>query len=559
MLTHLTIHDLAVVASLDLSFCQGFSVLTGETGAGKSILLTALGLALGDRADTGLVRPGAKRAQISLTFDLSDAKDAETWLSAHDLELDEQLIVRRTINPDGRSKAFVNDTPVTLRTLKELSENLLEIHGQHGHLQLLKADHQRWLLDSYANHAELLTELAATHRRWRENNKKLKQLSEAADHQQEREALLRFQLDELQQLDLERFDYSALVQEHDTLANVSEILATGHRQLDRLYENQEFAIHPELVHCQQELQQLSQFAPELSAIASVLAESQVQVEDAAQQLRRYLDGLETNPAHLEQLAERIGLVQNLSRKHKVTPEQLPELARTLADELAKLGQHEAISQELTEQVARDFDRYQQLSQQLSDSRGQAARRLAEAVSSVIQELGMAHGLFEVAINHDPKQAPGAHGQDSIEFLIQLNPGLPAKPLAKVASGGELARIGLAIQVTTSHDRSTPTMIFDEVDSGIGGGIAEIVGQKLRQLSAHRQVICVTHLPQVAAQAHQHLFVAKQQNDRLTTSTVRVLDTEQRVEEIARMLGGVTLTENTRAHAREMLSQGALTL
>ena len=552
MLLNLNIIDLAVVDALDLELERGMSVLTGETGAGKSILLTALGLALGDRADSGYVRPNSKRAEVNLEFDLKQAPLVMQWLKEQELDDDNQCLIRRTISNDGRSKAYINNRPVNLQTLQGLSRQLVEIHGQHAHLTLLDKEEQRLLLDDFGENQDLVEQLNQCYASWKQAQKTLQQLRKASSDKSEREELLRYQLDELHQLDLENFDYQALVEEHNKLANIGQILTVGQQQLDILYDNDQHSATQMLGHCQSDITELSQFAPELNEIVELLASAEIQVSEASQQLRRFLENQEADPQQLNQIEDRIGMIQSLSRKHQVQPEELPQLAARLADELDNISHGSERIESLSVDCERLQKQYRQLAKDLSAKRNHAAAELQQRISDTIKELGMPHGQFIVEITSDEQAEPQRNGIDHIEFLVSTNPGLPAKPLAKVASGGELSRISLAIQVTTSTDKTTPTMIFDEVDTGIGGGIAEIVGQKLRRLSRNRQVLCVTHLPQVASQAHQHLFVAKNQNTKVTSSTVRRLSEEERIEEVARMLGGVTITENTLAHAREML-------
>lgn len=559
MLLNLNIIDLAVVDSLDLDLEPGMSVLTGETGAGKSILLTALGLALGDRADSGYVRPNSKRAEVNLEFDLSKAPGVKRWLEAQELDDEGLCLIRRTVTEDGRSKAYINNRPVNLQTLQSLSRQLVEIHGQHAHLTLLDKEEQRLLLDGFAQNKDLLEALNDCCQNWKQTHKTLQQLVKSGNDQEEREELLRFQLDELQQLDLKNFDYPALAEEHHKIANLGKILSIGQQQLDILYDNDQQSVAQMLGHCLHAIGELSEYAGELSSVGELLNEAEIQINEASQQLRRFLENLEADPQQLIWLENQIGIVQNLSRKHKTQPEELAQLAERLASELDNISHGGERIESLTADCERLLNQYRQLASQLSASRQKAAAELQQRISDTIKELGMPHGEFVVNITSAEDAEPQRNGSDAIEFLVSTNPGLPAKPLAKVASGGELSRISLAIQVTTSTDKTTPTMIFDEVDSGIGGGIAEIVGQKLRRLSQNRQVLCVTHLPQVASQAHQHLFVAKNQKAAVTSSTVRRLTDAERVEEVARMLGGVTITENTLAHAREMLTATATSL
>ena len=555
MLVNLTIIDLAVVKSLDLDLAKGMSVLTGETGAGKSILLTALGLALGDRADSGYVRPDCKRAEINLEFDLTDVPQAQLWLKDHDLDDEQHCLIRRIVSDDGRSKATINNRPVTLQTLQELSEKLVQIHGQHAHLTLLNNDEQRRLLDAFGKNQPLLDKVNDCYRQWHKANKELENLSKASTDQLQREEFLRYQIEELQHLDLQNYNYTALSEEHDKLANLENILAIGQRQVDSLYENDQLSVNQMLNQSVSEITQIARYAPELNNISAMLSEAQIQTEEAALQLRRFIKAQEADPGRMAILENQIGVIQKLSRKHHVSPEELPELAENLERELHGVTHSGERIATLTLQTQELLTQYHKLASELSLQRRQQGTKLQQQISAMVKELGMTQGEFLVDCSEMIDSTPKLNGKDKVEFLVCANPGLPAKPLAKVASGGELSRISLAIQVTTSSDNTTPTMIFDEVDSGIGGGIAEIVGQKLRSLGLGRQVLCVTHLPQVAAQAHHHLYVEKNNQTDITSSTVRLLDNEERVAEIARMLGGVTITENTRAHAREMLTTG----
>ncbi|MDO9103523.1 MAG: DNA repair protein RecN [Methylovulum sp.] len=553
MLVNLNIIDLAVVKSLDLNLATGMSVLTGETGAGKSILLTALGLALGDRADAGYVRPHSKRAEVNLEFDLCDAPKAQHWLKEHDLDDGQTCIIRRVVNQDGRSKAYINNRPVTLQSLQELSEKLVEIHGQHAHLTLLNADEQRRLLDTYAKNQPLLDQLNQCYRHWHKTHKELETLVKASTDQTAREELLNYQIEELQQLDLNDNSYAALSEEHSKLANLGQILGTGLALVDQLYEDPQ-SVNSVLNHSVSELAQLARFAPELKDICALLTEAQIQAEEAAQQLRRFLETQEADPMRMEALENQLGIIHTLSRKHHIKPDELPAQLSKLEHELDGLTHSSERIAELQDSVAKLYQHYHQLAAELSEQRRIGAASLQQQISAMIKELGMPQGEFLVLISDVDADSPKLNGRDAVTFLVSANPGLPPKALAKVASGGELSRISLAIQVTTSNDKSTPTMIFDEVDSGIGGGIAEIVGQKLRRLSENRQVLCVTHLPQVAAQAHYHLYVEKNHDTDITSSSVRLLDDAERVEEMARMLGGVNITANTLAHAKEMLFQ-----
>ncbi len=552
MLSTLHIIDLAVVKNLEIELKPGMSVLTGETGAGKSILLTALGLGLGNRADSSFIRPGCQRAEITLEFDLSDALPALQWLQEQELEDGRQCIIRRTVSQDGRSKAWINNRPVTLQSLTALGKLLVEIHGQHAHLTLLNNDEQRRLLDSFAANEQALRQLNAVYRQWKTADAELNQLRQNHQDQSGREELLRYQLNELQQLDLEQFDFKSLSDEHSKLSNLGQILSVGQQQLALLYDSDDQSVNQLIGQALNQLTESARFAPELNEIAAMLEEARIQVSEASHQLRHFLEAQELDPERLGWLDNQISLIMDLSRKHHCESEKLPEKARQIAEELDHLTHSDERIEQLAAQCQQYLQHYQKLAQQLSKRRQQQGKILAGKISAMIQELGMPQGEFIVQITPSDEQTPKLNGADHIEFLISANPGLPPKPLAKVASGGELSRISLAIQVTTSNDKTIPTMIFDEVDSGIGGGIAEIVGRKMRELANNRQVLCVTHLPQVAAQAHQHLYVSKNTSEAITSSSVRQLDAKDRLTEIARMLGGVNITENTLKHAEEML-------
>lgn len=555
MLVNLNILDLAVVKSLDLDLAQGMSVLTGETGAGKSILLTALGLALGDRADSDYVRPGSKRAEINLEFDISSIPQAQKWLSENTMDDGDRCFIRRVVSEDGRSKAFINNRPVTLQILQELCEKLVQIHGQHAHLNLLHSDEQRRLLDAFGNNQGLLDQLNDCYEQWHLLNKELVSLIKANADKQQREQYLRYQIEELQQLDLQHYDYPALSEEHAKLANLESIIAIGQRQVDNLYENDQHSINQLLNQSINDLSQILQYTPDLNNVCGLLTEAQIQVEEAALELRRFIKSQEADPQRMSILDNQLSLIQKLSRKHHTSPENLPKLANDLESELDSLAHSVERISLLTAQTETLHSQYEGLARQLSSARLQQAKVFQKEVSTMIKELGMPQGELHVHFTTLENSPPKLNGRDKIELLICPNPGLPAKPLSKVASGGELSRISLAIQVVATNDNKLPTMIFDEVDSGIGGSIAEIVGQKLRNLGTGRQVLCVTHLPQVAAQAHHHLYVEKNSKSDITSSTVRLLTDDERVEEIARMLGGITITENTLAHAREMLTTG----
>ena len=552
MLRELTIKDLAVVESLHLTFESGLTVLTGETGAGKSILLTALGLALGDRADPGFIREGAARAEIALRFDLDDCPRAQAWLQEQALLDEEGCVIRRVISTDGRSKAFVNGSPVTLQSLQELGQGLLEIHGQHAHVLLVKGHEQRRLLDSAAGNGAVLRDLSALFHQLREVTVRLKERMSQQHDGAARLDLLTFQLDELQQAGMETLDYGALVEDHGRQAHAERLMEVGQRELDHLYENEASSVTKSLAQAIHGLTEIGRVAPEYQELVTTLEEAQAGIKEAASGLRRLLSRQEADPRQLALMEERLADVHRLARKHQIRPEALREHVAALETERGRLMDGTASTEDL-EAVRRELEAaYREQAAKVSRRRLEAAQILEATIEGLLAELGMPKARLRIAVVPDETADPSVFGQDQVEFLVSANPGLPLKPLARVASGGELSRVSLAIQVALTGEKGTPTMIFDEVDSGIGGGVAEVVGQKLRLLGGQRQIFSVTHLPQVAAQGHQHLLVEKGIEGEVTQSRVCCLDAAGRVKEIARMLGGRVMTPQTLAHAEEML-------
>jgi DNA repair protein RecN (Recombination protein N) len=552
MLSSLSIRDLAVVDRLDLEFGPGFTVLTGETGAGKSILLTALGLALGDRGDASLIRPGAQRAEIQLGFTLAPGDDASAWLVEREMDDEETCSLRRVLSADGRSKAFVNSRPVTLQTLQELGGILVEIHGQHAHLGLLQSAEQRRLVDQSSPDPGLAVQVQELFERWRELNRELTACRTGIADRVAREELLRYQLEEMARLEIAELNYQELANQHTRLANVERIGSLAQEQIDLLYDNEQVSIARLLVQAQHAARDLEALAPEVSGLLETLESAAIQIKDAASTLRHTLDSLEYDPHRLQELDERLAEIHRLARKHQVAPPDLPAKCEELKSELASLLHGTERADELAASVAQTEHDYAERAARLSEQRQQTAARLGQRISELIRELGMPHGLFEIEVQPQPEVAPNAHGRDRIEFRVAANPGLPPRPITKVASGGELSRLSLAIQVSAIDYKNAPSLIFDEVDSGIGGRVAEIVGQKLRFLATHRQVFCVTHLPQVAAQGQHHLLVEKSTRGQVTQTSVRGLCADERKAEIARMLGGIRITAQTLAHAEEML-------
>lgn len=553
MLVHLSVNNYAIVEHLDLELQRGMSVITGETGAGKSIMLDALGLALGDRADSGVVRPGADKADILASFDLGDIDEARTWLAERDLDNDGPCILRRVITSEGRSRGYINGTPCPLGDLKALGELLIDIHSQHEHQSLLKPDTHRRLLDEYAGSQELARQVQLAAQRWRQTRQELQRLSSSGDEQRARHQLLSYQLEELDNLALGDNELEQLEQEHKTLSSAEQLLGACRQVLDLCSESDAGNVLSALTASLNRLTAFNNQPGALSEATSLLASAQIQVEEAVGELNRFIDHFDADPQRQQWLEERLDAIYSLARKHRVQPFELTELQQRLLEELESLNADDEAVERLSEELASYARHYQEKASELSALRQQAANRLADAVQVEMQTLGMPGGRFSIELQAADSEEPQPHGLEQVEFLVSANPGQPLKSLAKVASGGELSRISLAIQVITAQTSRVPTLVFDEVDVGIGGPTAEVVGQLLRRLGERGQVLTVTHLPQVAAQGHNHLFVHKQRGSSETRTAVARLDTAQRVEEVARMLGGVDLTEESLQHARKMVT------
>ncbi|WP_185268273.1 DNA repair protein RecN [Halopseudomonas xiamenensis] len=555
MLLHLAVNNYAIVDHLELELDRGMSVITGETGAGKSIMLDALSLTLGDRADSGAVRPGADKADILATFDISDIPEAVQWLEQRDLASAEpQVILRRVVTAEGRSRAYINGSPCPQQDLKALGEMLIDIHSQHEHQSLLKTDTHRRLVDEYAGASDLARQVQLAAQRCRQTELALKQASDTSEEQNARVQLLSYQLEELDNLSLQEGELEQLESDQRQLANAELIMQSCQQIINMCSESDSGSVLQALTSSLSRLGSLREHSRSLDEAHDLLAGAQIQVEEAVGELTRYLDHFEADPQRQQQVEERLGVIHDLARKHRVNPEELLSLQQQLIDELEGIQQHGADKERLAEELQAYREHYQTLATKLSDKRRKAAQRLAKAVTGEIQQLGMPGGQVQVQLHPLRAEQYPLQGLENIEFLVSANPGQPVKPLAKVASGGELSRISLGIQVITAQTSRVPTLVFDEVDVGIGGPTAEIVGKLLRQLGERGQVLTVTHLPQVAAQGHQHLFVRKEQQRDSTRTCIDRLDQEGRVKEVARMLGGVDLTEESLAHARRQLAR-----
>ena len=554
MLTQIRVRNYAVIDEVELELGPGMTVLSGETGAGKSILVDALGLVLGDRADASAVRAGAERAEITAIFELGDVPAARGWLEDRDLDDGNECVLRRVISREGRSRAYVNGSPAPLQTLRQLGEHLVEIHGQHEHQTLTHRAVQRDILDVHGQLGDVLISLREAYGRWRALDEQLSTLRSERAHREERIDLLRYQLRELETLDLEDGEPEALEAEHARLANIGRLAEGGNEALDLIYDDENGSAQQRIGRARETLSRLAETDPVLTPLARQLEEAEIQVNDAAEELRRYQTGLEADPARLEFVDGRIGSIRELARKHQVAPEALPARLTALRDELSAIENAAETLDKLAAERDAAADHYRSIAGDLGRARTAAAATLGDAIGGMMRQLGMPGGHFEIRVTTDEEGEFTPHGLDRIEFAVTTNPGQPAAALARVASGGELSRIALAVQVVATGSGGPPCLVFDEIDSGVGGGVAEIVGRRLRELGAARQVLCVTHLPQVASQGHGHVRVAKLTDGKTTRTTLTPLNEDETIEELARMLGGVEITATSRDHAREMLGR-----
>ena len=553
MLVNLQVRDFAIVDRIDVEFEPGMTVLTGETGAGKSILVDALGLVLGERGGGKIVRAGAKRAEFSAEFDVSALPQARAWLEEQELDEDDACLLRRVVGADGRSRAFINGNAVPVQQLKTLGEMLIDIHGQHFHQSLGHRAIQRDLLDHFGGHQELRERTAGAFARWQSRLERLAALQSADADRASRVDLLAFQLQELESLDARPGEFTELHAESQRLANSGRLAEGVAAALRGLSEDDSANVAGMLAAAERALQGLVEFDGDLAATAELVESAGIQVAEAADSLRRYGDSIDMDPGRQDEVEQRLDSMQSIARKHRIDPGDLPELRTRLAAELDELVHAEERGRELEQEAREAEDRYREFAAELSRLRKIAALKFASAVSEAMAGLGMPGGRFEIAVGERADGTDRASGIDDIEFLISANPGQPLLPLSRVASGGELSRMSLSIQVVASGGSAIPTMVFDEVDSGVGGGVAEMVGRRLAEVSRDRQVLCVTHLPQVSSLADHHIRISKVTDGKVTRTGAHVLAREERIDELARMLGGVEITATTREHAAEMLA------
>ncbi|MEY1660867.1 DNA repair protein RecN [Isoalcanivorax beigongshangi] len=551
MLTHLSVHNIATVEQLELEPAAGLTVITGETGAGKSVLMDALSLALGERADSTVIRAGAERAQVQATFDVRQLPAVRAWLEERELDQGDEVQLRRTLRPDGRSRAWINGSTMPLNDIRELGDLLINIHSQHEHQALLRRDAQRALLDSFAGADNAADRTRSQWQQWQQARQALTSARDQSREQHDRIELVRFQLEELDALALAEGELAELEAEHKRLGHAESLIRLCQQSLALLYEQDEHTINDHLSQALGWLGDAAEDDPSLNDVVASVESARLQVEAAADDLRHYLDRLDVDPERLAATEERLSNVYALARKHRVRPEELPERHRSLQDEAHTLTHFDDHLAQLEASEAAAEKRYQDSARKLSTQRRKQAPAMGRGIERYLHDLGIKGARFEVSLT---ATEPQADGLEQVEFQFSANPGQPLRPLAKVASGGELSRVSLAIQVMCAKVLTVPSLVFDEVDVGVGGGVAEIVGRLLRELGQHAQVLCITHQPQVAALGHRHWHVIKQQSRTSTQTQIQSLDTEQRVQELARMVGGLELTPSTLAHAEEMLAK-----
>ena len=554
MLTQLTINNFAIVRQLEIELAKGMSVITGETGAGKSIAIDALGLCLGQRIETSMVREGQERAEICASFFIEPTNPAYQWLQAQELQDPDNpfdCILRRVINADGRSKAFINSTPVSASQLKEIGQYLIHINGQHASQLLLKNDYQLQLVDTFAHHHDLLAQMREDYRAWKNLQTQVKTFQQKVAENEAKKQLLQYQVEELDEFALRPNEYLELEEEQRRLSNSKQLTQLSQSALQLLSENETVSIDSMLYRATQYIDELSELDPRYASVQTMLNDALIQVQEATSEVQHLASHIEQDPMLLQEIEQRLGQALQLARKHNVKPEELVEWHQKLKAELTALLDFSESEERLLLEEKAAFEKMQHTAKQLHESRCQAAGKLAQQVTHSIKGLAMENAEFFIEVNSDLTKVT-ANGADNIVFTLRSNLGQQAQPLAKVASGGELSRISLAIQVLTSDQSAIPTLIFDEVDVGISGKTASVVGKLLRQLGDKCQVLCVTHLPQVACHGHHQFNVEKFTVDDKTETKMTALSQEERVPALARLLGGSEITELALANAQEML-------
>ncbi|MGF1778214.1 DNA repair protein RecN [Vibrio nomapromontoriensis] len=551
MLSHLSVNNFAIVKSLQLELSTGMTTITGETGAGKSIAIDALSLCLGGRSDAGAVRNGEDKTEVTAAFMIDNNVHATRWLEDNDLYDGTECILRRSITKEGRSRAFINGSPVPLSQLKSLGQTLINIHGQHAHHQLMKGDYQLSLLDQYAGHTTLQKQVRNSYQTWRSADIALRKLKENSANNQAQLQLLEYQIKELNELAIEELEFPELEQEHKRLANSGELAISCQQAIDIIYEGDDVNALALLQSASSKLIQLSELDTTLTPLPAMLEEAMIQIEEVNAELRDYLDKVDVDPQRMAYVESRFSKIMSLARKHHVLPEELYQHHQSLLNQIEQLDCSDETISAKEQDVSALFEHYVRVCEKLNKSRGRYAKELNKLISQSMHELSMDKAKFAIDVSFQPEH-PSPTGMDTVIFLVSTNPGQPMQPIAKVASGGELSRISLAIQVITAQKVDTPSLIFDEVDVGISGPTAAVVGQMLRKLGESTQVLCVTHLPQVAGHGHHQLFVTKNTKGNKTETSMYALNENERISELARLLGGSQITESTLANAKELL-------
>ncbi|QKN80816.1 DNA repair protein RecN [Scandinavium goeteborgense] len=552
MLAQLTISNFAIVRELEIDFHSGMTAITGETGAGKSIAIDALGLCLGGRAEGDIVRMGATRADLCARFVLKDTPAAQRWLEQNQLEDGRECLLRRVISSDGRSRGFINGTAVPLSQLRELGQLLIQIHGQHAHQLLVKPEHQKSLLDGYTGESVLTSRMAEQYRQWHQSCRDLAQHQQLSHERIARAELLQYQLKELNEFQPLAGEFEQIDEEYKRLANSGQLISTSQHAMSILADGEDANLLSQLYSARQLVTELVSMDSKVSGVLDMLEEAAIQLSEASDELRHYCDRLDLDPNRLFELEQRISRQIALARKHNVTPEELPAFYQSLLDEQQQLDDQADSAETLSLAVTKHHQQALETAEQLHALRQASATELAGLITDSMHSLSMPHGLFAIDVSFEAKHLT-AEGADRIEFRVTTNPGQPLQPIAKVASGGELSRIALSIQVITARKMETPALIFDEVDVGISGPTAAVVGKLLRQLGESTQVMCVTHLPQVAGCGHHHFYVSKETDGAMTETHMQPLDKRARLQELARLLGGSEVTRNTLANAKELLA------
>ena len=553
MLTHLQIRNFTIITQLDLAFHAGMTVITGETGAGKSIIVDAVTLLFGGRANSQLIRPNCDRCDITGLFAIENNPALQTWLNDKNLANDnsEECLIKRSLSQDGRSRAFINGQLASIQLLRELANHLIEIHGQHEYQRLFKHDTQRMIVDSYGKHQSLVKQVYTHYQQWHDVHKTITTLENQSHDHHARIDLLRYQLHELEQLAITDNEIDHLHKEYHLLSHAQESITTNQQIMDLLSE-QDSSVHNHAQLALTLLEKQSQRHPELKNALTMLKSASIQIEESSHEIQLFLQNINEDPARLQWIEQRLQNLHDVARKHRIEPEALSQLTLRLQQELDQLEHSDEHLATLQQQLTEHAENYQQAAQQLSQKRRASAKKLSRLVTKNIHLLSMEQGTFDIQCLPHDENTLTPYGLERIEYMVNTNPGQAPAPMSKIASGGELSRISLALQVIIARHYQTPIIIFDEVDVGISGATAEVVGQLLQQLGQNTQILCITHLPQVAAQANQHLLVSKTTDKKTTQTTLTTLAQQQRIEELARMLGGRQITKQTLAHAEEML-------